>query len=470
VFARLIAGFSRFVARCVPSPFAFALLLTAVAFAAALFVGRPPEQELAARALDLVHFWFGREKSPGGFTSSGGFAFALQMCLVLATGHALASAPPVARALRRLAALPSTEPRAAFAVALVALLTAWLNWGFGLVAASLFAREVYRAARERGERWAYPVFGAAAYAGLMVWHGGLSGSAPLTVAQSSHDFSAVYGTIPTSRTLFSPVNLALNAVFLAGIPPLFAWLAASRATAADRGKVWELPGDRPAPPEPEGSTAAEQLDHARPLALWIVLLAFGGLAALVARRGLGGSISLPSVIVFFLGLGVLLHGSPARYSAAFASAGSELSGILLQFPFYYGILGILAESGLGSALAAGGTSLSRSLAEAGLPLETAYSWITFAQAGVLNLFVPSGGGQWAVQGGIAGQTALDLGIDPARAVMLVAYGDEYTNMVQPFWALALLSITGLRAREILTYSVLLFVAALPVYLGILALF
>ncbi len=475
LLARAIATFSRFAGRWIPSPFLFALLLTAVAFAAALFVGRPPEQGLVARALDLVHAWFGRDKSQGGFTSSSGFAFALQMCLVLATGHALASAPPIARALRRLAALPRSEPGAAFLVALVALLTAWLNWGFGLVAAAVFAREVYRSARERGERWAYPLLGAAAYAGLMVWHGGLSGSAPLTVAQATHDFSSIYGTVPTSRTLFSPVNLLLNGCFLVAIPALFAWIAGSRVSEADRGRVWVVPGDRgheaaaattaPAPPPP---TPAERLDHARPLAWWIVALAGGGLAVLIARKGVAGSVSLNSVIVLFLALGALLHGSPARYASAFADAGSELSGILLQFPFYFGILGILADSGLGRAIATAGTSFARTLADTGVPIKTAYSWITFLQASLLNLFVPSGGGQWAIQGGIAGQTAIDLGLDPARAVMLVAYGDEYTNMVQPFWALALLSITGLRASEILTYSVILLVAALPIFLAVLA--
>jgi short-chain fatty acids transporter len=466
----MIAGFSRFTARCVPSPFVFALLLTAVAYVAALFVGRPADQGFGARALDLFHDWLGKEKSAGGFTSASGFAFALQMCLMLATGHALAAAPPIARALRRLAALPKSEPAAAFTVALVAILTAWLNWGFGLVASAVFAREVYRGARDRGERWAYPVLGAAAYSGLMVWHGGLSGSAPLTVAQPTHDFAAVFGTIPTSRTLLSTTNLVMNGCFLVGIPLLFVWMVRSRASAGDRGKVWELPDDRAAAELAAApATPAEKLDDSRPLALWITLLALGGLGVLVARRGLAASVSLNGVIVLLLALGAALHGSPGRYARAFSDAGGELSEILLQFPFYYGISGLLIESGLARAIATAGTSSVHSFTAIGISIETAYDWLTFAAASLLALFVPSGGGQWAIQGGIAGQTALDLGLEPSRAVMLVAYGDEFANMVQPFWALAVLSITGLKARELLTYSILLMFAALPVYLAVLAL-
>lgn len=475
MLARATALFARFVAACVPSPFVFALLLTAVAFLLGLAIGRPDAQSLPARAADLLSFWFGRDGSPGGFVASGGFAFALQMCLVLATGHALASAPPLARLLRRLASWPRTEPRAAALTTLVAMVAAWLNWGFGLVAAAVFAREVYRVARDRGERWNYPLLCAAAYSSMMVWHGGLSGSAPLAVAQSSHEFHAIYGTISTARTLFAPQNLALNGAFLVLLPCWFALLAARGRAGAQVLPAWPLPGDGAPLAEREapralGASPAERLDESRALGLGVVLLAGGSVALRVAERGLAGSISLATVIVAFLALGVLLHGTPRRYAAAFADAGGELSGILLQFPFYYGILGLLAESGVGRAFAESGTALVRALAEWGLPLDTAFSWVTFLSAALLNCFVPSGGGQWAIQGGIAGQSALDLGLDPARAVLAVAYGDEATNMIQPFWALALLSITGIKAREVLTYSALLLAVSLPLYLLAAALF
>jgi short-chain fatty acids transporter len=499
VIGRAAEAFARFAQRALPSPFAFALLLTIVAFVAGLFVGRPDGQSLAARTADLVAMWYGgdllaaatgRARSIGGFVSTGGFALALQMCLILATGYALAAAPPIARALRRLAGLPRREPVAAATVALVAMLSAWLNWGFGLVVGAVFAREVYRSARDRGERWNYPLLGAAGYIGLMVWHGGLSGSAPLAVAQPGHDHAAIFGVVPTSRTLFSPLNIGLNAALLLLVPPLFAGLARAaasgreRALAAGRPRdeaepVWRLPDERHDSPSSAAERArpgsrAEQdgaearFDHSRLLAGLVVALAGGALARLVHARGWSGSLSLPSVSVAFLAAAIALHGSIGRFGRAFTEAGGELSGILLQFPFYYGILGLVAESGVGEALANSSLAATRGLVALGLPVETAFSWITFATAAVLNMFVPSGGGQWAIQGGIAASGALALGLDPARAVLLVAYGDEATNMVQPFWAITLLSITGLRAGEILSWSALAMGAAMPIFLVALA--
>ena len=498
MIGRTAEAFARFAQRALPSPFVFALLLTAVAFLAGLVVGRPAAQSLVARAGDLVAMWYGGdllgaatgESRPiGGVVASGGFALALQMCLILATGYALAAAPPIARALRRLAGLPRREPAAAATVALVAMVAAWLNWGFGLVVGAVFAREVYRAARDRGERWHYPLLGAAGYLGLMVWHGGFSGSAPLAVAQANHDHHAIYGIVPTAKTLFAPLNLGLNAALLLLMPLLFAGLARAaragreRALAAGRplaeaAPIWTLPDERHGSasgaavavvaPAPGAATPTERLDDSRLLAGMVVLLAGGALALLVHVRGLSGALSLPSVSVAFLTAGVALHGSVGRFGRAFTEAGGELSGILLQFPFYYGILGLVDESGVGVALAEQSLMVTRGLVALGLPVETAFSWVTFATACVLNMFVPSGGGQWAIQGGIAGSAALALGLDPSRAVLLVAYGDEASNMIQPFWVMTLLSITGLKAGEILAWSSLAMVAAMPVFLLALA--
>jgi len=497
VIGRAAEAFARLAQRALPSPFVFALLLTAVAFLAGLVVGRPAGQSLAARAGDLAAMWYGGDllaattgqtRAIGGLVSTGGFALALQMCLILATGYALAAAPPIARALHRLADLPRRESVAAAIVALVAMVAAWLNWGFGLVVGAVFAREVYRAARDRGERWNYPLLGAAGYLGLMVWHGGFSGSAPLAVAQANHDHVAIYGVVPAARTLFAPLNLGLNGALLLLLPLLFAGFAraasAGRARAVAAGRplaeaapIWTLPDERSGRSGGSGAvdagmtaaaTPTERLDDSRLLAAMVVLLAGGALALLVHARGLAGALSLPSVSVVFLTAGVALHRSVGRFGRAFTEAGGELSGILLQFPFYYGILGLLDQSGVGATLAESSQAATRGLVALGLPVETAFSWVTFATAAVINLFVPSGGGQWAIQGGIAGGAAVSLGVDPARAVLLVAYGDEVTNMVQPFWAITLLSITGLRAGEILAWSALAMFAALPVYLLALA--
>jgi short-chain fatty acids transporter len=163
--------------------------------------------------------------------------------------------------------------------------------------------------------------------------------------------------------------------------------------------------------------------------------------------------------------GLLLFGTPLRYARTFTASVTEAGGILLQFPFYFGILGVLEASGLVSLLAGTSADMAQLLARAGLPLGFAFDAVTFFSAGLVNLFVPSGGGQWAVQGTIVAGAAADLSLPLPRAVMALSYGDEWTNMLQPFWALALLGITGLKARDILGYTLTVMLAALPLYLA-----
>ena len=164
----------------------------------------------------------------------------------------------------------------------------------------------------------------------------------------------------------------------------------------------------------------------------------------------------------FLALGLLLHGSPIRYSRAIEDGARCCAGIILQFPLYAGIMGVMSDSGLGQAV-------SRGMAQVAGDSEGALATMTFLSAGLVNLFVPSGGGQWAMQGPIAMQAAVDAGAAPARIVMAVAYGDQLTNMLQPFWALPLLAITGARAREVVGYTAILMVVAAVWLVGCLVL-
>lgn len=149
-------------------------------------------------------------------------------------------------------------------------------------------------------------------------------------------------------------------------------------------------------------------------------------------------------------LGLLLHGTPRRYVRAVEQAASGCAGIILQFPLYAGIMGLMAGSGLTAQMA---SAIADTSSPTTLPL------FTFVSAGVVNLFVPSGGGQWAVQGPIAMHAAADAGVNPAKMVMAVAYGDQLTNMLQPFWALPLLAITGVKARDIVGYTAIVMVVA-----------
>ena len=222
------------------------------------------------------------------------------------------------------------------------------------------------------------------------------------------------------------------------------------------------------PPLPSSGAAAEPVAAAerhplagRVLCVFIVLL--GGLAlwsSLSAADSWWRAIGLNTVIVALVLLGLVIYGTPQRYGRAFGASVGEAGGILLQFPFYFGILGVLEASGMVELLARNSADLARGLADLGLPLQWSFDMVTFSSAGLVNLFVPSGGGQWAVQGPIVMQAAADAGVDPGKMVMALAYGDELTNMLQPFWALPLLAIAGVKARDIVGYTAIAMVFAL----------
>lgn len=437
MLARAAARLADFAQRRVPDPFVIALGLTALAFGLGwLAMPQPSARALAAG-------WFAR------FTAGETLTFTTQMALVLVAGSALARAPLVRRALVRLADVPRGTRGAAALTAAVAMLAAFVNWGFGLVVGAVLAREIGARASAAGRPLNYPLVAASGYVGLMVWHGGLSGSAPLKVAQEG---PPGLPPIPLAETLFSPFNLALSALLLLAVPWICATLAGREAPGVPRVAEPAAAGD--APRDGTGTLL---------LGGFAVLLGLLALDGAFEQAGLLRGLSLNTVILLLLLAGLLLCGGPARYVAAFGAGAGEAGGILLQFPFYFGILGLLEASGLVQQLAEGSAGAARALAAAGLPLQFAFDLVTWLSAALVNLFVPSGGGQWAVQGQIVTQAAGELGLSVPRAVMCLAYGDEWTNMLQPFWALPLLGITGLRARDILGWSLAIMLLSGPLY-------
>jgi short-chain fatty acids transporter len=441
VIARLGERLSRIAARVVPDPFVIALALTVVVggFGAALLLARGADP-LAVPGT-LFGGWF------AGFAATPMLAFALQMCLVLVTGHALALAPPVQRAIGVVARWPRRAGHATLLVAACACLAAVIHWGLGAVVGALVAREVARHAGARGLQIHYPLLGAAAYAGLAVWHGGLSGSAPLKVAEANHFAAGITGIVPVSNTLLSPLNLAITATLVIAIP-LVCWLMTPRDPTALVPPP-ELP-PVPAVTAIPASTLPERLGESRALGVVVGIVglsfAIGALVTGVIR------FDLDAVNALFLFLGILGHGSVRRYLEAVGDGARGAASIVIQFPFYFGILGMMKATGAIAWLSSALTDLAG---------PTVFPLVAFLSASIVNFFIPSGGGQWAVQGEILLTAGAGLGIAPGVTVMAFAYGDAVTNMIQPFWALPLLGIMGLRARDILGYTT---VICLAVYL------
>ena len=441
-----------------PDPFVLAIVLSIVTLVLALLLGFPtrtgPRPALADRAVSLLDSW----RAGDGLWKF--LAFGMQMCLILVTGHALASSGPVRRGLDRLARLPRSTATGAAMIGLVACLAALVNWGLGLIVGALLARDVGRSLHARGIRAHYPLLCAAGYMGLLVWHGGLSGSAPLSVTTPEgaatvlpDDALAQLGRsgIGLGGTIFSPMNLFISLGLLVIVPIVLALLApkgTERVTGIEAFRI-------SAPPQTERvdaqgrSTIPDRLENSPVLAWVLAIPLLLGLVRSAQTTGLG-RIGLNEVNATMLALGLILHASPRSYLRAVEEAARGCAGIILQFPIYAGIMAMLVASGL-VAMFAG--SLAGVGGEAGTPL------LTFLSAGVVNLFVPSGGGQWGIQGPIALRAGLDAGIAPGKMVMAVAYGDELTNMLQPFWALPLLAITGVRARDIVGYTAIVMVVA-----------
>ncbi len=446
MIGRLGLAISRHVERVVPDPFVIAILLTLVTAVAALLFGDFGDEN---RATALLDSW--RGGSPGLWSL---LAFAMQMCLILVTGHALASTRPIRGLIDTLARIPQGTASAAALVGFVACCAGLLNWGLGLIVGALLAREVGFSMQRRNIPCHYPLIVAAGYTGLIVWHGGLSGSAPLSMTTAEGAAKVVPAeylqqieAVALSDTIGSSMNLLVSGGLLILVPVLLALLAPkNHIRTIDEFGV--DPGD-PTHDRPDTQHLPDRLNNS-PIIAW--LLGVPLLLALLRYIAVSGvdRIGLNEITVAMLAAGLLLHGSPIGYMRAIAEGAKGCAGIIIQFPLYAGIMAMMIASGLMADLTEFFVRVGN---EDTMPL------LTMVSAGIVNLFVPSGGGQWAIQAPIALESGMQAGVSPGTMVMSVAYGDELTNMLQPFWALPLLAITGVRARDIVGYTAIVMVAA-----------
>mgnify|MGYP001501021738 FL=1 len=432
--------FSRFSERYMPEPIIFAVLLTIVTFILGLVLtGSGP--------LTMIEHWY------EGFWNL--LAFTMQMVLILVTGHALATAPAVKRWIQRLASQPSSSAQAAALTALVACVFSWFNWALGLIVGAIFALEIGKAAYRQGVKLHYPLIVAAGYSGQMVWHMGPSSSSGLTVATSGHFLEDVIGIIPITETAFSSYAILNSLMLIALVVPATFYFMSPR-------KESEMAGIESYSPQfLQEDTSENNQDNSTSIgtrldSVWftVILLALSGSYAVMHFSRNGFDLNLNIVNFLFLFLGLALHKTPVRYMNAVTDATKGASGIILQFPFYGGIMGMVTLSGLAVIFVDAMLSIATPQT---LPV---ISWLA---AGLLNIFVPSGGGQWAVQGPILMEVAKELEVSVGRIITAFGAGDTWTNMFQPFWALALLGITGVKARHIMGYCMTLLLIAVPFY-------
>ena len=426
------------VERYIPSALVFAIVLTFVVAAAALLL-------TDAGPVDVLTGW--------GDGLSGLLAFMTQMALILLLGHTLANTRPVRRLLTRAGALPRSELQAYVFVFVTAAVASLITWGLGLVVGALLAKEVAAQGRARGLRLHFPLLVAAGYSGYVIWHMGYSASGPLTAATEGSFIAEQLGrTIPISQTVFTWWNLTAALVTIV-VVALALSLVAPRA--GDR--VVELPpgaaaGDDPALDD-DVRTPADRVDGSR---VPTTLVGLALVAYLVVHYADGGTATLDIVNWTFLALILLLVRNPFELIALVRNAAANVGEILLQFPLYAGIMGIMSASGLITVF---------SDFVVGIANPTTFGVLAFLSAGVVNFFVPSGGGQFAVQAPVLLDAAERLGVDAEVAIMAIAYGDQWTNMIQPFWALPVLAIAGLKMRDLLGYTMVTLLASGLVFAG-----
>lgn len=451
---QLIHRFGEGLRKLFPSTFTIAISLTLLTFLLALMLTdnpAPPENHF----LELLGFWY------LGLWNTGMLAFAVQMMLILVLGYVLASTSVFQKIIGNLLVFCTSTAKAALLVTLLTVLVSLFNWGLGLIFGAIFARKVGEYASLHRIRLNYPLIAAAGYSGLMVWHGGISGSAPLKVAEQGHFFSLVGKDLPAismGQTVFSFMNISIAIALLVTLPVMLYILGRMDAGSSPP----DLPETGSSQPEFTPSfSGAERIDQSK-----ITGIGLGMVFLFIAlwKTFQTGSISVldPDFLnVVLLGLSLVFCGTIARFLSRVQDAMGAASGILIQFPLYFGIMGIMKYSGLVEVLSNSMMAVST---------VSTFPLFTFFSAAVVNVFIPSGGGQWVVQGPIIVEAAQNLGVPLSKSVMALAYGDQVTNMIQPFWALPLLGITGLKPKDIIPYTLLLMVIGGVIFVSGLLLF
>ena len=421
-FAQTLA---RFFVRWVPDSFVVAVGLTLLTLVLAVTVA-------GYGVMDTVNAW------GDGFWNL--LKFTNQITLTLLLGYVLANTPPMRWLLQTIAGKIRTPFQAYAGSCLITGLAALVSWGLALIIAGITARAVGEHCRRNGVAVHYPLLVASSFSGFVLWHQGLSSSIALAIATPDHFLQDTVGVIPTSQTVFTVWNLSVVAFVLLTLPLVMASLAPK-----DEASIEPIPEELMGP-EPDARvdksrrTPAEALGESRIFMLLFVLLGVSYMYTHFVVRGLGNTLDIFN-FCFLMG-GILMAGSLIGYVNIMLTGGRVAVPFLLQYPMYSGVAAIMAASGLAAMMVEAFVRIS---SPESLPL------FAFISGGVLNLFVPSGGGQWAVQGPIMMGAAAEVGADLPRTALAVAMGDQWTNLIQPLAVVPVLAIAGIPLSKILAY-------------------
>lgn len=429
---RLTAPLVKFMERYYPDLYLFIIFMTFFTFACAwIFADYGPQQILVS--------W--------GDSLSDILAFSMQMALMVMISHALAHTDSVQRLLHRIGSLPKTQSQAYSLVVFSVGVVCFFSWPLGIIAGGLLAKKVAESAVERGMKIHYPLLVAGAFCGNVIWHMGYSASAPLFVATSDHSMVEVMGVIPITETVFTTWNLGLAATVLLAMTLLAAYLRPQDDDVIElRVDPAEYVEEAPSLTDPHRPVA--RLENSR-----VITVMMGCCFALYLGfwfNDRGFSLNLNVVNWTFLTLTLLLCRSTKHLMYLVERSATAAGPMIIAYPFYAGLIGIMTDSGMASSMSVWFAEIASAQT---LPL------VAFLCAMVINLFIPSGGAQWMVQGPIFVEAASNMGVEQPLIVMAIAYGDQLTNLIQPLSAIPLLALAGLRLKHIMGYAFVFFLAA-----------
>lgn len=437
----------KLVDKYLPDPFLFAVVLTIICYlAAVIFTGNSP--------LDVLAAW-------GNFSSGiwNLLKFSMQTSMIVVFGSALAKTPAFTKMINKLASYATSNTKAIILITIVSAVISWVNYGLGLICGALLGKAIAK----RLHTVDYRLLIASAYSGFVIWHQGLSGSIPLTIS-TGFDVEGL-GTIQAdiTQTIFHPANLLTVLVCIAVLcvvnvamqPDAEHLVTVDPALLKDEKEyVYEI------------NTPADKLEHSKIMWALTCILGWAYIVYYFASYAASGKSILnglgrDSVNLVLLFAGILLHGDLRRYVDAIKDSVSSVAGVILQYPFYAGIMAIMVVAD------ANGASLATIISNFFVSISNKVTFPMFAfwSAGIVNFLVPSGGGQWSVQAPVMMTAAKELGVSTNVATMAIAFGDQWTNMIQPFWALPALAVANLRAKDIMGFMCVVTIATGVVFTG-----
>ncbi len=411
--------FVKLIQHILPDAYLLAVLLTLIVLVAGMVIN-------GKSFFQMAQYW------GTGFPKL--FNFAMQMCLLMLCGYVLALTPLMRKIINRVVSIPKTPRQAVAVTAFFGMVFCYFNWGFGMVVGAILAKAM--GSKLKGIH--FPLLVAASYGGELVR--GPSSSIPL-VSATPGNFMTKLGmpVVPVTETLYSPWNIICTILLLIALVTYF---YSMKVDPQDIVEYHAAPEPEPEPLNRAKMTFAEKWEHSYIFSVLLALIPITYLAVNFSK--LGFNLNMNLVILIFLSLGLLLHKDPMAYLGAVQTAIGATKGIMIQFPLYAGISSMMVGSGLV-------TTLSNWFVAISTPMT--FPSLTFLSAGLVNIMIPSGGGQWAIQGPIMIKAAQEMGANLPQTIMAFAWGDGWTNQIQPFWALPLLSVVGLNARDIMGYLV-----------------